>query len=351
MLGALWFSSFSMAVSTLAVMLFLVLRRAMEKRAGLRRELARRRLVRALIEFGQDRQGAPLGASLAATPLDIVAGAGFEVLDLIRGDERAQVLDLFARAGLPTHLRRRLRVGREADRLRAAELLAAFPGEQTVESLIAALEDDRSAAVRIAAAISLARLADGEVAALPPLSRVLTAVGPEAARSGRLLDFLRAIPAARQEEIRDQAVRASVPKPLRAAAIEALSATGDPRLLDLFERLAGDEAGELAATALRALGRIGHPRSLPTILSGMRSCDWRVRLEAADAASRLGLPAATAPLAALLDDTLWSVRYAAGKALRNMAPQGLATLRDIAESAGSRSQRTASLVLSEGAAA
>jgi HEAT repeat protein len=73
-----------------------------------------------------------------------------------------------------------------------------------------------------------------------------------------------------------------------------------------------------------------------------------VRAEAAEAAGRIGLPSFVGPLADLLSDEAWPVRYAAAKALRLIVPEGDEALRAVASSEPSRRQRTASLVLSEG---
>lgn len=58
---------------------------------------------------------------------------------------------------------------------------------------------------------------------------------------------------------------------------------------------------------------------------------------------------AVPPLGDLLDDDEWIVRYAAGKALRDLGAPGVELLQTLADSEVSRRQRTASLVLSEGA--
>jgi HEAT repeat protein len=79
--------------------------------------------------------------------------------------------------------------------------------------------------------------------------------------------------------------------------------------------------------------------------------DWDVRGAAAESAGRLGLPELAAPLSRLLDDEVWTVRYAAANALRSFGRPGELLLREIAASEVSRSQRTASLILAEGPAA
>ncbi|RUY51138.1 HEAT repeat domain-containing protein, partial [Mesorhizobium sp. M7A.F.Ca.CA.001.12.1.1] len=70
----------------------------------------------------------------------------------------------------------------------------------------------------------------------------------------------------------------------------------------------------------------------------------------ADAAGRLRLSELAAPLAQLMDDEAWTVRYAAANALRSFGQKGEQVLREIAASDVSRRQRTASLILAEGPA-
>ena len=126
---------------------------------------------------------------------------------------------------------------------------------------------------------------------------------------------------------------------------------GDYQFLGGFEDLARDPSPEVAAAALRALGRVGHPAASGTVLAALGSTDWEVRSEAADATGRIGIAEAIGPLVFLLDDGEWAVRYAAGKSLRKLGAAGMEALQRAAREGTSRSQRTASLILSEGLAA
>ena len=66
------------------------------------------------------------------------------------------------------------------------------------------------------------------------------------------------------------------------------------------------------------------------------------------AARKPGPPELAAPLSRLMDDEVWTVRYAAANALRSFGQPGERLLREIASAEVSRSQRTASLILAEG---
>lgn len=345
MLSFIWMVSIVIGMIALAIMVVLVVRRVFHERRRARDEILRRKLVTALIRFSEDSERQALIAVLKETPAAIVADSGFEFLSLLRGDERRRIEEAFAETGLPDFVRRRLRRGNEAERIHSAEILTAFPGTASVDALLEAL-GDRSRELRIAAAISLNALG-----ALPPLQTVLERIGPEGLRSKRLIDLFESLPADRGQELLANALKTDGPPFIRAAAIEALSHSEDYRFLSALDDLARDPSPEVAAAALRSLGRSGHPAASSTVLAALSSADWEVRREAAEAAGRIGIPEAVKPLTSLLDDGEWAVRYAAGKSLRDIGAAGTEALQRAATQESSRSQRTASLILSEGLAA
>ncbi|MDN5926210.1 MAG: HEAT repeat domain-containing protein [Hyphomicrobiales bacterium] len=345
MLWVFWSISILLSALSLAVMCALIARRLFRQRRARADADARQRLFKALIAFSQDRSRETLKSVLLSVPTPIALDAGFEFLSLLRGEEHDGVIAVFVDRGLADHVERQLRKGNAAERIHAVEMLAAFSSGNAAPALLSALDCDRSREVRIAAAISLC-----DLGALPPLEIVLPKIGIAGQRSRRLIELFRRIPADRIGELKAYAVRSDVPAFVRAAAIDALARMGDFRLADLFVAAMRDDSPEVAAAALRALGRTGHPRASAILAAAMESDDWGVRSEAANAAGRLGLADLVTPLAGLLDDEAWTVRYAAAKAMRAIAPHGEGLLREIASSQTSRSQRTASLILSEGPA-
>lgn len=345
MLVYIWTLSIVIGLIALAIMVMLVVLRIVHERRHARDEILRRKLMTSLIRFSEDGERQALMVVLKETPTAIVADSGFEFLSLLRGDERQRIEEVFAETGLPDFVRRRLRKGDEAERIHSAEVLTAFPGTASVEALLEAL-DDGSRELRIAAAISLNALG-----ALPPLQAVLERIGPEGLRSRRLIDLFESLPVERGNELLANALKADGTPFVRAAAIEALSLSEDYRFLGPLENLARDPSPEVAAAALRALGRAGHPVAAGTVLAALGSTDWEVRREAAEAAGRIGIAEAIQPLTSLLGDGEWAVRYAAGKSLREIGTAGMEALQRAAMEESSRSQRTASLILSEGLAA
>lgn len=345
MLSYIWTLSIVIGLMALAIMVVLVVLRTFHERRHSRDEILRRKLVTSLIRFSEDGERQALMAVLKEIPLAIVADSGFEFLSLLRGEEHQRIEEVFAETGLPDFVRGRLRKGNEAERIHSAEILPAFPGTASVDALLEALSNS-SRELRIAAAISLNALG-----ALPPLRTVLERIGPEGLRSRRLIDLFESLPADRGDELLANALTADGAPFVRAAAIEALSLSEDYRFLGTLENLARDPSPEVAAAALRALGRSGHPVASGTVLAALGSADWEVRREAAEAVGRIGIAEAVEPLTSLLGDSEWAVRYAAGKSLRDIGTVGMKALQRAATEESSRSQRTASLILSEGLAA
>jgi HEAT repeat protein len=344
MLFYVWTLSIVIGLSALATMLVLVVLRIFHEKRRAREEVLRRKLMTSLIHFSEDGERQPLMAVLEGIPASVVADSGFEFLSMLRGNERRAIEEVFGRTSLPEFARRRLRKGNEAERIQCAEILPAFPGAASVNVLLEAL-GDRSREVRIAAAISLNALG-----ALPPLQTVLERIGSRGQRSRRLIDLFESLPAERSGELLANALNLDSPSFVRAAAIEALSLGGDYRFLREVENLARDPSPEVAAAAVRALGRSGHPTAAVTVLASLGSEDWEVRREAANAAGRIGIAEAVEPLMSLLEDGEWAVRHAAGKSLKEIGGAGMEALKRTATTGSSRGQRTASLILSEGLA-
>ncbi|MCV3238645.1 HEAT repeat domain-containing protein [Mesorhizobium sp. ZC-5] len=345
MLVYIWTLSIVIGLIALVIMAVLVVLRVFHERRHARDEILRRKLMTSLIRFSEDGERQTLMPVLKEIPAAIVADSGFEFLSLLRGGERRRIEEAFAETSLPDFVRKRLRKGNEAERIHSAEILTAFPGAASVDALLEALGDN-SRELRIAAAISLNALG-----ALPPLQTVLERIGPKGLRSHRLIDLFESLPAERGNELLANALKADGAPFVRAAAVEALSLSEDYRFLVALEDLARDPSPEVAAAALRALGRSGHPGASGTVLAALGSADWEVRREAAEASGRIGIVEAVEPLTSLLGDGEWAVRYAAGKSLREIGPAGMEALQRAATEESSRSQRTASLILSEGLAA
>lgn len=342
MLRAIWETSIILALSSIGVMLFLILRRVMSSRKTAEAAAARRALLKALIAFSDNHDRAAIKQAIASAPPEAALEACFEFLGLLRGDEHDEVVSVLRGSQLGKPVTRQLRRGNEAIRLHAAEMLAVIRPPQAVDALMAALEGDRSRELRITAAIALA-----DVNALPPLETVLRHIGPEGQRSRRIVELFRHIAGERFDEVRSYIGNPHVSPLVRAAAIESLSQNSDAELVKLLEQAATDPSPEVAATAIRAIARLAIPDPQPVLKKALARADWQIRLEVAKAIGKLGLVEFVDDLGMMLDDDAWSSRYAAGKALRELGPRGLSKLNTLSIGKSSRVQRTASIVLAE----
>ncbi|TIU73388.1 MAG: HEAT repeat domain-containing protein [Mesorhizobium sp.] len=339
----IWDLSILLSALSLVIMLFLIARRLLQERRARATADQRRQVLTALIAFTESRDRDALKATVLDVPAGVAIDAGFEFISLLRGEERDDVLVAFNECGLPARVNRQLRKGNVADRIHAAEMLAAMGSDDATENLLSALTQDRSREVRIAAAIALC-----DLGSLPLLGTALDFIGVAGQRSRRLIELFRRFPRSRFNELAVHASRIDASPFIRAAAIDALARAGGFGFADFFAGLTGDAAPEVAAAALRALGLTDHAEAPAILKRAMANDDWDVRAAAAESAGRLGLPELAAPLSRLMDDEVWTVRYAAANALRSFGQPGERLLREIASAQVSRSQRTASLILAEG---
>ncbi|RWD96990.1 MAG: HEAT repeat domain-containing protein, partial [Mesorhizobium sp.] len=164
----IWDLSILLSALSLAIMLFLTARRVLQERRARVAADQRRQLLTALIAFTENRDREALKAAILAVPAGVAINAGFEFISLLRGEEYDDVLAAFNECGLPALVGRQLEKGNGAERIHAAEMLAALRSEGAVAGLLSALERDRSREVRIAAAIALC-----DLGSLPPLGIAL----------------------------------------------------------------------------------------------------------------------------------------------------------------------------------
>lgn len=346
MLTLIWTLSLILSALSIAVMAALIARRTVIARRDRHHAASRKQVMTAMIRLTHDNDADSFLAVVEGVPEAVTADASSEFLGLVRGGERELVLAALRRAGQPAFLQKELFRANEVRRLMAVELIAAYPAELARPALLDRLNRDKSREVRLAAAIELAK-----IDAVPSLTELLDKIGYRGQRSGRLGELFRLLPADGEPQLMDLARDIQAPVFLRASAVEALwrrDGLFDP---SIFVDLAKDPVAEVAAAALRALGRVMHRPALPLIASKLDHPDWEVRMEAADAVGRLGDSSLVARLGDLLDDEQWTVRYRAAQSLRRLGSAGQGALLAMAGQEPSRKQRTASLVLSEGSSA
>jgi HEAT repeat protein len=204
------------------------------------------------------------------------------VLPLFTRVEREAFEEALARRRTAFFIAERIARADEAKRMLYCELLGVLGSERSIPTLQHALSD-RSPAVRIAAAISLA--ARGEVAAVPEL---LERLGPAARRSSRLVYLFDRLLAAHGDEVRAIAGDQSLEPRVRISAFVALTGVSEADYRALLPQMAADPSPAVAAASARLLVERPHPDAAPLVARLMESPSPAVRREAAEAAAQLG---------------------------------------------------------------
>lgn len=339
-LNSLWAISVGLAGGALLIMCGLIVARLLsDRRAG---ALAARRRVLIPMLLG-DASDEMISASVP-NGSSILNDLAVELIELVRGEERDRFVATSARLGVTDALRRTLARSTVRQRVVAAETLAHFPDSLTTNSLEDALKD-KSADVRFAAALALATSDRA-----PHASVLIELLGLGLREQSMLIVALfQEIGRTRPGEIRGLIDDDECPLTVKAAAIEALAASGDyslvPSIVDLT--LASDPASEELPRYLRALGAFQHPSAAPAIIRWLGAPTSWVRSAAAEAAGRVGLIETADTLSALLDDTDWWVRFRAGEALIKLGEPGQRLLVQCCRDGTERARNAARLTLAE----
>lgn len=336
----LWLVSVSMSAVALCIMIGLILARSVSRRRQSKREAERRRLVPLLLSA----QPSAEEAVEAEKAPDLLADLSTELVQMVRGTDKENFVVSSTRLGVPERLRHRLDTGSPRVRLAAAEALADFGDEQSIERLTEAL-DDPNADVRLSAALALA--AAGEA---PSAIWLVEKLGIGTRENSMLVvGLFRDISVTKPEEIRQLIENDDTAPAVKVAAIDALSLSGDYSLVPLIADLAikANPAGEELPRYLRALGDLGHPAAAAAVEHGLNSEVWWARAAAAQAAGRIGLSGSARRLVDLLDDPQWWVRFRAGEALASMGEDGHSLLREAAAAGSEPGSTAARLTLAE----
>ena len=193
-------------------------------------------------------------------------------------------------------------------RFDAARLLSIVGGDGD-KALVAALLNDRSAAVRLVAIDAAARLGgqlvELELDGLPQRQDAV-----QAYQLAALARYPCVVAAALLPRLVTNAPAESL-----NAWIDAAGALASPEALTRVRELAAHPRAEVRVHVARALRRLAEPETVPVLLSLLADADWRVRAQAARALGALRIIAATAALAVAVRDRSWWVRYRAALAL------------------------------------
>jgi HEAT repeat protein len=338
-LQLLWTASLLLAGIALAGMLVLIMARLLIVRRARQRREERRRLVPLLI--GSDETDE---AALTGVHRDVIAEVTLELIDMVRGEERAAFLSKADALGVPKQLIRRLKWGSRRARVLAAQGLSQFDQLQSRDALQQALED-RSSDVRLAAALAL-----GASSQPPAVSELISklALGTIEA-SLTAISLFRQIAETRPDEVRALVLDDACSTSLRLLALEALATTGDFSLVPVITELAlaAEDGSEALPRYLHALGKLGHPAARLAVLRGLGSRSMAARAAAAGAAGRILLCESADRLTELLDDPEWWVRFRSAESLILLGEPGIARLQEVTRSGAERARAAASTVLAE----
>ena len=257
--------------------------------------------------------------------MDTLSASIVEYSKVLRGSERARLSHLATELGLLERYSGMLGSGRRWQRARGAEYLG-FLGGPTAADPLAGLLSDEDETVRAVAARALARIGTPEAAQAlaetlkdpSELTRLRVAenlerVGADAV--GPLVETLSS------EDPRSTILAARVLGNLRI-----------PKAGPALEKIVnGDREVNLRAQATLALGKIGDPDCVPTLLEAAKEEDWPVRAQAANALRMIGDVSAIPTLKELAVDREWWVRLNAARALVNLGVVGESALVDVLE--------------------
>ncbi|WP_191971643.1 HEAT repeat domain-containing protein [Streptomyces luteolifulvus] len=267
------------------------------------------------------------------------------LLEKVSGAARTALIRLYELRGAPEGAVADLRSHSAARRGRAAQVLGQL-SHRAAEPALCRLLTDRDPEVRLVATRALGRSGGAESVAhlleslhgsrtVPPpsVTMALVSMGPEVQRS--------------------VAAGLEHPEPLaRAVAIEVLGVTGVvSRTSEIARALREDPSNEVRIKAARALGRLGMPEGLQPLLDAVAPGQpLALRIVGTGALGNLGAVSATDRLAELLGDPDRHVAGAAARSLLRLGPAGHAALHEAAAGVrGGSAAAQAGAALSEAA--
>ena len=252
-----------------------------------------------------------------------------ERMVLLRGVGREYLMRLAKELGLVDRYLGALRSRRRWHRARAAESLGYFGGEEAVKPL-GELLSNQDETIRAVAARALARIGSDEAVRLlartldDPSELTRLRVAENLERMGHaavkpLVDLLEDVESPGVEQLHGPVMAARVLGNLRAAEAR-----------EVLRRAARNGREEdLRAQATLALGKVGDPEDVPTLLESARDESWPVQAQAANALGMVGEVSTVPTLKTLAADEEWWIRVNAAKALANIGPEGEKALLEL----------------------
>ena len=341
----LWYGSLGLAGLSALFMAVLILRRVFIDRANVRRAVRRGQLQAQIIAAMDSSGGTTFAPLTNSDDCRLLAVIGRELVDLVRGEDRARLLAVMEANGIVEQALTDMGARSARIREEAIACLAPFDRPDVRSALLQVLQNDPILAVRMSAAFALAEWGEP-----PPLSILVAALGGLDHAGSLRLRALFALVAATSPLELIQLMEANPSPSVLAAALHALGQSGTLGSIDVILATATHREVSVRAEAFRALAQLGHPDAGQAIIAGLADEAWQVRGQAASCAGQIGLVGAIAALEGCLSDPQWWVRLRASQALTKLGAEGLALLQRVAAGTGIGAQ-TAQLVLAEMAGA
>jgi len=246
--------------------------------------------------------------------------------DNIRGPEWVRLSTALHALRVVLHEQRYLEDRRGWRRALAARHLGMLNDPRMRSPLRAALVRG-PAAVRLSAALALARLQDREAFLwLLEHPETTEALGPRPVTA-----IIKRFGRRRASDARLFLSAPGPETPIRLAAIEMLGVWQDRAARRVLETLLETGGRESRVAAARALGRLRDPASTPALIAALADAAWQVRAQAARALGEMRSADSLVALRQAMEDAAWWVRRNAGYALASHGEDGIAALHRLAQ--------------------
>ena len=363
---AVYITALTLAVVTVALLGFLVVRQSIVLRKLARNEKRQRELLGLAMEYLEEPEFIPaFKAQLKKGDMRQIVQVFVELLPKLKGDYVDNVVSLMRELGIQKTSIKALRSKKWWRRADAAAILGYFKDPTVISALEDAL-DDSEVHVRLEAARSLSR--QKAISSVAGLVARLSVVDPSHSLAVR--EIFRSLGKTAAPGL-IAVLESDVPESTKIVSADALGHIGDPRavraLLKVFD--AGEHAGTpsqvsrhrgfsaspqtahrnitLQLTVMRALSQLYDDDSIKALTTALDDPLWEIRACACECLGQMGERGAISKLEHLLGDNHWWVRYYAANALFNMGASGMSALQRAVAGLSARAREIAGDLLRE----
>ena len=323
LLQTMWVGSLVLSLSSIIVMAWLILRRAVAQRREKKSALRSREISRCL--YAALKSPVALTAnSLPAVKAKEYASIMRTALDRLRslrGNDTHQIVAVLELWNMRPYILRIADSGKRGSRIQALTLLSYFSDD---ESLLLLLKNtnDSDVYVQISALRGLALRG-----AVKYITQIVESISnSEQTNTLMLSDILQRFGEPAVPMLLKLAM-SSAKLEVRISSLMALGSIGSHHAVDGLITLIDNQVVDVRAQAISALGKIGDIRVAGEIAKRLIEGDPTVRLECVQALGKLRVPATMPQLADCLADDNWRVRFETAQALHRFGRKGVAALK------------------------